>query len=60
LHAFETIGLTGFYTFAAHAFAMTRAIALADRLSDNALAVIGVANVAFAAAFFINLLLAMR
>jgi len=39
---------------------MTRAIALADRLSDNALAVIGVANVAFAAAFFINLLLAMR
>ncbi len=39
---------------------MTRAIALADRFSDNALAVIGVANVAFVAAFFVNLLLAAR
>lgn len=39
---------------------MTRAIAIADRLSDNALAAIGVANVAFVAAFFVNLLLAMR
>ena len=39
---------------------MTRAIALADRLADNALAMIGVANVAFVAAFFVNLLLAAR
>lgn len=39
---------------------MTRAIALADRFADNALAAIGVANVAFVAAFFINLMLAAR
>lgn len=37
---------------------MKQAIALADRHADHALALIGVANVAFVAAFFVNLLIA--
>lgn len=37
---------------------MRQAHALADRAADNALALVGVANVAFVAAFFLNLLIA--
>jgi len=52
----SSVGLNRLARIAGHHRMMTQA--LADRTADHALALIGVANVAFVAAFFLNLLVA--